>query len=220
MPADVKAPAWMVRLDLKPDQVIPNEFYVQFNVILCCKELGSNQETPNPHIHAACVFPEPVSKQTLRNRLRKLFPEHKGSKDIDIRPWKKYGLPEDGTFRYMCKGPLKSHKTLPEILYNATLHNPAELHEAYWVENAKLKADTASDDKKKPIYEIIIERMTKYDNYEEQWDEAVYRTLQFYKGKVNDHVAFPTIQAAVYHYYPDRCQQDFRARMLKKFSNY
>lgn len=220
MPADEKSPAWMIRLDLKVDQVIPNEFYTQFNVVMCCKELGSDQETPNPHIHAACVFSAPISKQTLRNRLRKLFPEHTGTKDLNIRLWKTYGNPDDDTFRYLCKGPLKSTKTLPEILYNGTLHNPLDLHEQFWVKNAQLKAETAKDDKKKPIYEIIIERMTKYDTYEEQWDEAVYRTLQFYKGKVNDHVAFPTIQAAVYHYYPDRTQYDFRARMLKKFSNY
>jgi len=218
MPADEKLIAWMIRLDLKDESPVPPEFYVQFEVLICSQELGDNLETPNPHIHAACLFSSPVSKQTLRNRLRKMFPDHSKA-DLCISAWKHYGKPEDDMFRYICKGPSKKTKTPPMILHNSTLENPLELHEAYWKKNADMKAETKAEGKVPP-HEVIIPRCIKSEDYNEMWEEIVCKTLQYYRGKVNDHVAFPVIQACLYHFFPKRTEEDFRSRMARKFSSF
>jgi len=230
MPQDDKYIAWHLRFDIKdgategsasdppaPPPRWPKDFPVKFGVIYLVQEQG-DQETPNPHYHVACVFSTPESKQTLKNRFQKMFPGHIKA-DYALMPWKAYGLPDDNLLTYMSKGPVKTGTPeKPIVLINATLHDPEALYNKYWATNAIMKSETS--DKKKPMYEIIIDRCIKFDSYEEQQEEVIAKTLAAYRGKIADHIAFPCIQAVMYHFYPKRTEIDFASRMRKKFSPY
>jgi len=231
MPANEKFLAWHLRFDVKeaappgaadppaaPAPRWPSEFPVKFGVLFLVQEQG-DQETPNPHYHAACVLSSPESKQTLQNRFKKMFPTHCGG-DYALMQWKLYQHADDNLLQYMAKGPSKTVPEQPVVLINNTLHDPVNLFNAYWAKNTVMKAETANPDLKKPAHEIIIGRCARMDTYADQQEEVMTKTLAYYRGKVNDHVAFPVIQAVLYHFYPTKTEGDFRTRMLKKFSPY
>ena len=212
MPQNEKRLAWVLRIDDKPDHPLPESpgkfFLVQFPGIFCVHELGGDPETPNPHWHVACVYSTPESKQTITNRLKKLLPNHTKCERA-VSAWKGYGTPDDKLLQYLCKGPNK--ETQPDIVFNGTLESPEQLHEAFWIQMKQYK-DKNSE---MPLHERVYLSVERFENFDQQLDAVSDEVMRQTKGKINDNIAWPHIQAVMYRLDPLQTGAKFRERIRR-----
>ena len=214
---DKKLPAWIIRVDDVPGQEFPPAFweFVKTPGLFCCKELGALTDSPNPHYHVATRWEPPESKQTIINRIKKLFPWFTKS-DFAVSEWKTYDLSADEAYIYLCKGSDKD--TLPQIIFNRTLHDVKTLHARYWAKNAELKKKPKDSPLCEQVYDLIGDQL-KDLNFENKFDLICDTIMSITRGKVNDNIAFPHVQAVLYRVDPATTALSFRYRMMKKYES-
>jgi len=219
MPANDKYPAWAIHIDLVEGvREKLGQYCASLPALVCVEENG--EETGKPHVHILTVLTAPESKQTLGNRLKKIFPVF--GAQFSFVPWVDYE--SDSNFKvqqYTCKGPSKSVKTPPIVLYKNWLDDVMIHHENYWTradqiarENKdKVKKGTVNDDMVTAIIEEIKNEKVDANSV---FQVACSKVVKWKKGKINDHVAWPLIQSIDYHFNPSEVSSAFYYRMLKK----
>lgn len=194
-------------------------------VVLCTREEGDTGH-PNPHYHFAIRLSEPVSQETIRNWAKSLLPPGATKSDFQTATWDG----EEKFLRYCCKGvnagaimkgDVKAPVLPPKVISSHLLGMTVEaLHKDFWAENAK--AAPAVKKRKEELVRSCIEHVKSagLTTYADQLETACAFVLAEYKGKVNDHVAFPIIQSVMWSLNTHQASADFHSRMLKKFSRY
>jgi len=226
MPNNDKHPAYMMHIDLLPgvkERLV--DFCVNLPALICCEENG--EESGKPHVHLLTILPKPESKQTLINRLKKHFKDVEFEKsNFSHSVWADYlNDHQSHAKQYVCKGPSKSVKTPPIVLYKNWLDDPLVHHENYWIRNAEIVEENKDKKKKQTYYEVLADDIISELREDGIQSEEVYRVachklIHKTKGKINDHVAFPVLQKIEYHFNPTDVKDAFHQRMLKKKSNY
>ena len=213
MPSNEKRLAWDLRIDDKyPDHPLPEKFFGEFPGIFCCKEVGGDSESPNPHWHIAIVCKTPESKQTITNRIKRLLPNHTQCERA-VSSWKKFGSPDDELLCYLSKGTGPDFETQgPNIVFNHTLEDVKKLHERYWLKNKQY----VEDNKERPLCDRVYLAVEKVENFDEQSDLVFDEIMRQTRGKINDNIAWPHYQAVMYRIDPQHTSMNFRERMRKK----
>jgi len=222
MPANDKCLAWLIHIDLiEGVREKLADYCLKLPALVCVEENG--EETGKPHIHILTVLEAPESKQTLGNRLKKIFPV--SGSQFSFVPWTDFNSPDNTKVQqYVCKGPSKSVKTPPIVLHKNWLDDVMIHHENYWkrskeiaLENKdKVKKGTHNDEMVAAIIdEIKKEKIDSNDIFH----TACSKIVKWKKGKINDHVAWPLIQSIEYHFNPSEVTSAFYYRMLKKKQN-
>lgn len=227
MPANDKHIAWMIHVDLVEgvrEKLV--EYCQTLPALICCEENG--EETGKPHVHILAVLPEPTSKQTLGNRLKKILPV--SGPQFSFVCWEDFNSPDPlkatRAQQYVCKGPSKSVKSPPIVLHKNWLDDELVHHEAYWQRWGEITAENKDKIKKmsyndQMVAEIIEEiRVDPSADTADIFALACKKILKRKKGRINDHVAFPLIQSIEYHFSPTQVTEAFYDRMLKKKNNY
>lgn len=228
---------WKVRVDETPgveEKILAWTKLVDIPMVV--KE-DPDGETPNPHYHFAVRFDKECSQETVRNRVKEAL---KGEAKLDYAT----GVWDDSIeyLVYMAKGDdwslVKDGKRaphgstcLPKVIHyvpqvdgSGGFWTPGSLHERFW----QRARDEYSPELRKNIKEklpVLIEGWastirndSECSTYCQQQMRAMELVLDFYKGKVADHVAFPIIQSIMYKVNREQVRSDFQARMFKKFS--
>ena len=226
MPSNDKYMAYMLHIDLLPgvrEKLV--DYCVKLPALVCCEENG--EETGKPHVHILTVLPKPESKQTLINRLKKHFSDTDFSKGtFSHSVWDSYMDPSNNKVeQYVCKGPSKTEKLPPIVLYKNWLDDVMIHHENYWNRNREIAQENKSKVKKMTYNETLVGEIISELKEENICNEDIYRVacgklIHKFKGKINDHVAYPMIQQIEYVFNPTEVKDSFHMRMLKKKSNY
>lgn len=228
---------WKVRVDEAPgieDKIV--SWAQTVDIPLIVRE-DPDGETPNPHYHFGIRFDKECSQETVRNRVKDAL---KGEAKLDYAT----GVWDDSIdyLVYMCKGddwtyvkdgkrsphgetrPPKVIRYVPQVDGSGGFWTPGSLHERFW----QRARDEYSPELRKNIKEklpVLIEgwaqtirKDPECTSYCAQQDAAMDLVIDFYKGKVQDHVAFPIIQSIMYKVNREHTVSDFKSRMFKKFS--
>lgn len=242
MPKVLLSKTWLIRIDLIPgvgSRLL--DYCVKLPAIVCTEEVGEG-ETPNPHVHILATFGQERAKGTdktpgLIQQMKAHFSDTVFAKsDFAFTVWETHGKNTDME-EYVCKGPSKTVKTNPKVIYRNPMWfgDIAAFHESWWKkhdvigEKQKLKAlkdKQKTDDKFKAI-DLIEERIRHYAEEHHVGDisamprhdiifQAKREILAYYRGKVNDHVAFPVLQGVLYRFMPTTVEAAFSQRMDDK----
>lgn len=218
-----KATAWAVRIDELPgvSEKIA-EWCSSKGAVICTREYSDN-DTTNPHYHIALRTPE-VTQETVRNWVKSILPPSAQRSDFATSEWKD----DDRYLRYCCKGPNWHNITKgdekdpkPPVVIFKMLLSPTveELHNDFWKENQITKPKGKVD--RNELVQMCVQHVKESGcgtDYLSRMEVAGNYVTRHYKGKVNDHVAFPVIQSVLWHLDRSRCEADFFSRMRKKFS--
>lgn len=245
MPKVVWSKHWLIRIDLIPGvQEALGDYCVKLPALICTEEAGEGA-TPNPHVHILASFDADQQKGTekspgLIQKMKTHFANTVFEKsDFAFTVWETHGQNTDME-EYVCKGPYKGLKTEPIVRHKSTsfFRDVAQLHEAWWQKHQVILDKSAQKVKKeKQKLEdkmIVVEKCNERVNQlvEEIYGpnksigcltmsalkELVYKAvIQHYKGKVNDHISFPVIQALMFRYAPVPVEAAFGKRMDDKF---
>jgi len=243
MPKIIWSKHWLIRIDLLPGvQEKLHDYCVQLPALICTEEAGEG-ETPNPHVHMLASFdqdqPSYESKKTNNPGLIAKMKAHFSdtvfqSTDFAFTVWDQHGM-NTGIEEYVCKGPYKGLKTEPIVKYKSPCfyHDVLMLHEAYWKvhkaildkRDLKIKKEKQKmDDKMKSVDACrkLIDNYMQIDGVAVAprhitYDYCCKAVIEHFKGKVNDHVAFPVVQALMYQYEPVATVATFQRRMQDKF---
>lgn len=216
MPANDPKEAWMLTLDRyyprtdPSGQEIPPEFwdFVRIPEKFSVYEVGDEEGVA--HSHLLVCFNPPVSKQTLKNRLDKLVPNHRPR----ISAWKTYGQPDDKLVQYLCKGP--SIEIMPNVIHNPFGYDIVHYHHLYWKVNEDLKASRKDMPLCDRVYEACEADGWEKKNRQKLIDQICTKVMVLTKGRINDHVAFPHIQSVLYRRDPSFATLEFKKRMYDK----
>jgi len=225
MPSDDYAHHWMVGIDLIAGvrEKLP-DFCKHIGAVICCEEKGT--QTQKDHCHALVSFPDPVSRITFRNRIKKFFDIKFGKSELYLTIWTSYGRDKE-LEQYVCKGPSTTVQTPPIILYKNWIEDEMEHHEKWWTKHNMMSTEKKSKTKSS-TQELINETITLFSstpdiNSQTESELFEYTTtyiVRKYKAKINDNILFPVIQSIVWHFHPTPIERDILMRMLKKKSNY
>jgi len=193
-------------------------------VYLCVRE-EADVEVPNPHYHLLVKFDPPASRESLGTKISKLFSQQTmGKNDKHILKWNtidaQYFSVDDKQSRYCCKGPDNEKPIYPDVIYKTISDDLVkDAHETYWniwetvykpIRDKNTKKEIKRDEK---IIKIFLS-----EGISPSFEQICSEVLKDYRGKVNDHVAWPVIQAVMYHFYPNRVRNDFMNRMRNKWN--
>lgn len=238
MPKIVRSRHWTIRIDLIPGVLerLP-EYCAKTSALICCQESGEgDSETGNEHIHILSSFTDVVARPDLTAAMKSHFKDSVFAKsDFAFTVWETYGQ-DTAMEEYICKGPSKVSKTPPKVLFKSWLDDPMKHHEAWWAKHetimtkskAKLEKAQKTDAQRlavvekihseivcwKADYETLANRQPDQDEIIEHAEKLVLRA---YSAKVNDHVAFPVLQAVLYKHIPKIVERAFHDRMKDKF---
>lgn len=175
-------------------------------------EVGKGQD--NPHYHVCLKYPDPVSSQTLRNRIIKRVPNHEHHR-MKFSVWETADAPHDPFMDYIAKG--LAHGTMPVIKRQTIEYDVKKHHEAYWAKNAILKKSDKDELLSDKIWKTMPDKAvySKW-SHDEALEEISGICVDLTKGKINDHVAWPHIQAVLYRLNPYYVKKTLYKRMLAK----
>lgn len=195
---------------------------VDNGVKLCVRETV-DEDARHPHYHIAVELNAPVTAQTMRDRLKRLFLEDHSRGDFATAVWDG----SDNLLAYFCKGPewqkAKSGMpyevgVLPDVVYN-NLFAPVDVRKHnidFWETNTK-KGEVV---KKKQIARKVAEEILA-DGIDSLDDEklmaiAVRKLMEVFNGRVNDYVFYPHFQEVLYILRPSMVVVYALDRMKKK----
>jgi len=226
MPSDDSTISWMVGMDLLPGvrEKLP-DFCGQIGALICCEELGT--QTEKPHVHILVIFPEPVSRITFRNRIKRYFDIKFGKSELYLTQWTTCGK-DKGLEEYVCKGPSTTLQTPPIVIYKNWIEDEQEHHKNWWTKHKELEAKPSKKKNVNTTQDFINETITNFNHDKtvcdlpepELFEYTTLYVVRKYKAKINDNILFPIIQSIVWNFHPKPIEREIHLRMLRKKSNY
>lgn len=233
MPKIVTSRHWTIRIHLIPgilDGIA--EYCGKLPALLCVREAGESAADGIEHVHILASFPTERTKPDLIKDMKTHFKDTVFAKhNFAYSVWESYGINKD-LEEYLCKGPSKTVQTKPTILYRNWLDDVDVHHANWWAKHNEILKKKSS---KKKITEhdrmFVVERVNeklqmlidedvaagRQNDREWTYRLASKLVLEHYKGKVNDNIAFPVLQAVLYKHYPESVERSFMDRMRDKF---
>jgi len=187
----------------------------------------ADEHDANPHYHLLVKFDPPVSREVLTRKISKLFSLDKvGRNDKHLLMWNTTDAElfseTDRQSIYCSKGPDNEVQKPVDVVYKSISDELLLLaHNTYWNNwNQVYKPirDKNLAKKSEPKETIIIKQYQALNISSPSFRSVCQEVMKLYKGKVNDHVAWPVIQAVLYHYYPSQVDQEAHKRFLKRFA--
>lgn len=207
MPANARSRHWAVRVDEIEGVAAKVVDWCRDNEVLLCVREESDGDTPNPHYHALIASATELSEITMRERVKRVFGVVKDQ--LSVKVWKTYDVPrlDDGAWLYLCKGPSKTTKQPPVVVFRNTLDDVMEGHERFWSKRIEI-LESARKTKKNVKADVVAHLVKLFDKKANpeapplSKREVVNQAVDYYKGKCSDFQLIPVVQAVWWHYHP------------------